>query len=186
MDEKMPFGIAYGPSNDRDEVIHSAHHVYHKLAQFHEENHHHSKVSSLSRVVNFDVIALIAYEPKSGKVIPAKLNAVKQLFRPDVHNELPLHAFVQSCDNIYKRLRYFRASVSNSSAIDKVLENMMDGIYWFVMIFLLLELLDFDPWTLLVSITSLLVSVSFAMGSSVSNYLEVRTSFAYFFSNSIV
>ena len=32
--------------------------------------------------------------------------------------------------------------------------------------------MQFDPYPLLVSITSLLVSVSFALGSSVSKYLE--------------
>jgi small-conductance mechanosensitive channel len=170
MDESHPFGEAFGPANTRDEAITSYHNVYRKLAKFESPN---------PSIVNFDVIALIANEnsinngDKHGKINAAKLQTVRKLFRPDARNELPLFAFVQSCDAVYKRLRYFRASVSNSSAIDKVLENMINIIYWFIMIFLLLELIDLDPWTLLVSITSLLVSVSFAMGSSVSNYLEV-------------
>ena len=164
MDETHPFGYAFGPTSTRDEAIGSYHDVYMKLAKF--DGHH-------SNMVNFNVIALIAND-SNGVPIPAKLHAVQKLFRPDARNELPLLAFVQSCDAVYKRLRYFRASVNNSSAIDKVLQDMINGIYWFIMIFLLLELLDLDPWTLLVSITSLLVSVSFAMGSSVSNYIEVR------------
>jgi small-conductance mechanosensitive channel len=164
MDESHPFGAAFGPAANRDQAIASYHNVYVKLAKF--DGHE-------NPVVNFDVIALIAND-SNGVPIHDKLQAVKKLFRPDARNELPLLAFVQSCDAVYKRLRYFRASVNNSSAIDKVLQDMINGIYWFIMIFLLLELLNLDPWTLLVSITSLLVSVSFAMGSSVSNYIEVR------------
>lgn len=169
MDESHPFGDAFGPASTREEAIEAYHHVYLKLAKFDSDD---------SKIVNFDVIALVAND-ENGVPIHAKLHAVRKLFRPDARNELPLYAFVQSCDAVYKRLRYFRASVSNSSAIDKVLENMINAIYWFIMIFLLLELLDLDPWTLLVSITSLLVSVSFAMGSSVSNYLEVCTLSGY-------
>jgi small-conductance mechanosensitive channel len=37
---------------------------------------------------------------------------------------------------------------------------------------MLLSLLEFNPWALLVSLTSLLVSVSFALGPSVSKYVE--------------
>jgi hypothetical protein len=52
---------------------------------------------------------------------------LKRLFRPDRFNELTLLAFVQACDSVYKRLRYFRASVGNSSVIDRWLEQIIDG-----------------------------------------------------------
>ena len=38
---------------------------------------------------------------------------------------------------------------------------------------LILAIMQINPWPLLVSMTSLLVSVSFALGSSVSKYVEV-------------
>lgn len=76
---------------------------------------------------------------------------------------------------MYKRLRYFRASVSNASVIDNELERIFNCVYAFVLILLLLAILNLNPWPLLVSMTSLLVSISFALGSSVSKYVEVST-----------
>lgn len=63
-------------------------------------------------------------------------------------------------------------SVGNASVIDKVLEDIANGVFFFILILLLLSLMQYNPWTLLVSITSLLVSVSFAMGQTVSKYVE--------------
>jgi hypothetical protein len=164
MDESRPFGEAYGPASDRDEAIESAHKVFWKLTKFDGDDSSHS--------LCFDVLSLIANDENGAPVI-AKLKALKKLFRPDFRNELPLLAFVQSCDNVYKRLRYFRASVSNSSAIDQVLENIVNCFFVFILTLLVLEVMNFDPWTLLVSMTSLLVSVSFALGPSVSQFVEV-------------
>ena len=45
----------------------------------------------------------------------------------------------------------------------------------FVLGLLLLSFMQINPWTLLVSMTSLLVSVSFALGPSVSKYVEVSS-----------
>jgi small-conductance mechanosensitive channel len=75
---------------------------------------------------------------------------------------------------VFKHLLFFRASVRNNSVIDNVLESTINGIYYFVMSLLLLSFMEINPWPLLVSLTSLLVSVSFALGSSVSKYVEVR------------
>jgi hypothetical protein len=94
MDESHPFGAAYGPAGDRDEAIKSAHKVFFQLTKADD-------VDS-PRLLNFDVLALIASD-ENGKEIPAKFQALKSLFRPDARNELPLLAFVQSCDSLYKR-----------------------------------------------------------------------------------
>jgi hypothetical protein len=72
--------------------------------------------------------------------------------------------FVQSCDSLYRRLTYFRASVQNSGSLDRVLEGGINGVYYFVLALFLLSVLRFNPWSLLLSITSLLVSFSFAFG----------------------
>lgn len=134
MDESHPFGAAYGPAGDRDEAIKSAHNVFFQLTKGDD-------VDS-PRLLDFKVLALIASD-ENGKQIPAKLQALKNLFRPDCRNELPLLAFVQSCDNVYKRLRFFRASVSNSSALDEVLENILNCIFGFILSLMILEILQF-------------------------------------------
>jgi len=74
---------------------------------------------------------------------------------------------------VYKRIRYFRASVGNASVIDGVLERIINGFFYFVLVLALLTFLQINPWPLLVSMTSLLVSVSFALGPSLSKSVEV-------------
>lgn len=126
-----------------------------------------------SLALPFETIALGAIDA-NGLVDEAKYNAYHRVFRPDAQNELPLSFFIQSIDNVFKHLLFFRASVRNNSVIDNVLESTINGIFYFVMSLLLLSFMEINPWPLLVSLTSLLVSVSFALGSSVSKYVEVR------------
>lgn len=122
--------------------------------------------------LSFDTIALGALD-EEGMVDEAKYNAFKRVFRPDACNELTMQFFIQSIDSVYKHLLFFRASVRNNSVIDNVLESIVNGIFYFVMTLILLTFMQINPWPLLVSLTSLLVSVSFALGSSVSKYVEV-------------
>lgn len=103
-----------------------------------------------------------------------KSKELKRLFRPDRNNEITMLAFVQSCDSIYKRLRFFRASVGNSSVIDKVMEDMLDILFNSALGMVLLTMLGFNPYPLLVTISSILVSFAFAFGASASMYMEVR------------
>ena len=47
------------------------------------------------------------------------------LFSYTAKNAVSLLHFVQSCDGVYRKLRYLRASVGNSTLIDSVLENIV-------------------------------------------------------------
>ena len=69
-------------------------------------------------------------------------------------------------------MRYFRASVGNASVIDHALESIVDGFYNFILCLVMLSILQINPWPLLVSISTLLVSVSFAVGPSAAKYIE--------------
>lgn len=162
MDETHPFGEAFGPSTNRDECIVSAQTIYSKLM----------KLAPETKTLPFSVLALLAVGG-DGKEDTAKKTVIRRIFTPDHSEMMPLLAFVQSCDGIYKRFRFFRASVGNASVIDKVLENIANAFFFFLLALMLLSLLEFDPWTFLVPITSVLVSFSFALGSSISRYVEV-------------
>jgi small-conductance mechanosensitive channel len=122
-------------------------------------------------VLSFDVISLLAIDP-DGVEDESRKRILKRLFRPGIFNEVTLLAFVQTCDSVYKRLRYFRASVGNSSVIDQVLEQIIDGVFYFVLLLSILCLLKYNPWTLLVSLSTLLFSTAFAIGPSLSRYIE--------------
>lgn len=130
------------------------------------------KLEPGSGVLSFDVIVLLAIDA-CGVENEAKKKGLKRLFHPDHYYEIPLLAFVQACDSVYKRLRYFRASVGNSSLIDRVLEQLIDCLFYFVLALVVLAVLHINPWTLLVSISTLLVSFAFAVGPSASKYIEV-------------
>jgi len=79
---------------------------------------------------------------------------------------------LQSCDTVYKRFRFFKASVSNASVIDNQLERIVNYFFWLIQGMMVLFIMQINPWPLLVSMTSLLVSVSFALGPSLSKYVE--------------
>ncbi|KAL3923937.1 MAG: hypothetical protein SGARI_006123 [Bacillariaceae sp.] len=73
---------------------------------------------------------------------------------------------------MYKKLRYFRANVGNASVIDHALEKIVDAAFSFALMLVLLSVMRVNPWPLLVSLSTLLVSVSFAVGSSASKWFE--------------
>jgi hypothetical protein len=162
MDESHPFGESFGPATTRDECIASAHSVYYRLL----------KLTPDIDVLSNEVLSMLAQDEDGNEIVPKQV-ALKRLFRPDRYNQLPLLAFLQSCDTLYKKLRYFRASVGNASVIDHILEWQFDSLFAFVLFLVILTMLNFNPWPLLVSMSTLLVSFSFAMGASASKYIEV-------------
>ncbi|GAX25540.1 hypothetical protein FisN_28Hh008 [Fistulifera solaris] len=162
MDESHPFGEAFGEAAKRDDCIMSAHELYLKLM----------KLSPNEKELPFETLALIAQSPEDKEESHYKRGALLKLFRPDKNKKVPLLAFIQACDTLYRRLRYFRASVGNATVIDHVLEDVCDYLVAFVLFLVSLSILNFNPWPLLVSMSTLIVSFSFAVGNSASKYIE--------------
>lgn len=158
MDDHYPFSFSFGAASTRVECVKSAQQTFRRL-------------SGSKRHVSFDIIALLAAD-EEGYLDHQKKTELKRLFRPDRNGNLSMLAFVQSCDAIYKRLRFFRASVGNSSVIDKALEDMLDTVFNFILGIILLTLLGFHIYPMLVSISSLLLSCAFAFGASAALYME--------------
>lgn len=162
IDETQPFGRSFGPAGDRGACIESAQRLFHRLLKL-----------SPGAAVPFSTISLAAIdERRPGSVDEMKAMALQRLFQPDARNMLPLAPFIQSIDAVYKKIRCFRASVANASVIDNVLERIFNGLFFFGLGLLMLSFMQINPWPLLVSMTSVLVSVSFALGPSVSKYVE--------------
>ena len=155
MDERFPFGVDFGPASHRDECLQSSTIIFDELCKL-------SPVGGAERV-EFSILALLA-ESENGERDEIKRATLRRLFRPHTDGCLTRFMFVQSCDNLFRRLTYFRASIQNSSSLDQVLESGINYIYYFVLAMFLLSVLRFDPWSLLLSITSILVSFSFAFG----------------------
>jgi hypothetical protein len=163
IDDTNPFGEAFGVASCRDQVLNSAELVYHRLLKLCPDRCN----------LSYEVFEMLVDDDDGKLVNDAKKKALKRMFRPDANLELSMLAFLQSCDSLYKKLRFFRASVGNASVIDKALEGMLNGIFYFILVLIILSIVRINPWPLLVSISTLLVSVSFAVGSSASKYIEV-------------
>ena len=162
MDLEYPFSEAFGSASTREELIASAQIVYRRLLN----------LSPGATALPTIVISALA-DNGDGTMDKGKVKALRALFRPDADNEIPLLAFIQSCDTVYKKLRFFRASVGNSSVIDKVLENIIDTVYGIALGLVILSLLKLDPWPILVSMSTLLVTFAFAVGPSAAKSIEV-------------
>jgi small-conductance mechanosensitive channel len=101
-----------------------------------------------------------------------KKRAMGNMLRPDRHDDISLVSFVQTCDTVYKKLRMFRASVGNSSVIDHVLESIINIGFDFALGLIVLSFLKVNPWPLLVSLFTLLVAGSFAIGRTCAKAVE--------------
>ncbi len=161
LEDTHPFGLSFGPAVSRDSCIKSAKALYRRLLA----------LTPGSPVLHFDVIGVLAYNADDS-FDEKKAKELVKLFRPDKNDEISLLAFVQSCDSAYKKLRYLRAGVGNSTLIDNVLENFFNGVFSLCLALAVMTILQMNPWTLLVSMSTVIVSFAFAFGPSVANIVE--------------
>lgn len=161
MDLEHPFSESFGPASNRDELLTSAQAAYTRLLV----------LSEGATILPFSVLAVLV-ENEDGTIDKRKRKSLKKIFPADRRGNVSLFSFVMGCDTVYKKLRYFRASVGNSSVIDKVLEDIVDTLFFFVLIILILSLLNLNPWPLLVSTSTLMVTFAFALGPSAAKAIE--------------
>jgi hypothetical protein len=166
MDLDYPFSEAFGLASTRDEMIVSAEAVYYRLRV----------LSPDTSMLSFSNVFQLLLE-EDGTEDKIKKRALRNLFRPDADGQLSLVSFVQSCDAAYKKIRYFRASVGNASVIDHVLESIIDAFFFLCLGLIGLSMLNFNPWPLLVSLSTLMVAGSFAIGPTCAKAIEVSYCF---------
>ncbi|KAL3920631.1 MAG: hypothetical protein SGILL_003161 [Bacillariaceae sp.] len=161
MDIDWPFSESFGRAATRNEMILSAEVVYNRLMNLSTEHD----------ILSYSVFQILLLQ-EDGSEDKDKRKALRNLFRPDGDDNLPMLSFVQACDNVYKKIRYFRASVGNASVIDQVLESIIDVVFYFTLGLLVLSILNLNPWAILVSLSTLLVTASFAVGPSAAKAIE--------------
>lgn len=119
MDDSRPFGKDFGPAGTREENVASANTAFQRLLRLSDTNRH--------QELPFEVLALLTMDASGTQDLPKK-NALRKLFRPKKNDKLSKFIFIQVCDSIYKRLRYFRASVGNASVIDNVRRGLLRNL----------------------------------------------------------
>eukprot|EP00536_Pseudo-nitzschia_multiseries_P006518 jgi/Psemu1/255455/estExt_Genewise1Plus.C_1390082 len=161
MDLDYPFSEAFGPASTRNEMITSAEAVFRRLI----------KLSRNSDTLNFSAFEFL-FLNDDGEEDEKKKKKLTNMFHPDPNGDIQMLVFVQACDTLYRKLRLFRASVGNSSVIDTVLESIIDPIFFFCLTTILMAILKFNPMTMLVPMSSLLLAGSFVFGSTCAKAFE--------------
>lgn len=173
MDNMMPFTESYGPADTRINCVNSAKRLFRKLKLYAAEKYP-TETKKYPRLLPYRVLSeLCEHLTKNENHEQDQLQkSLKKLFHPGKNHLLSLQSFVISCDNVYKRLKNLRASVANSSAIDIVLGDMFNIVFYFLVGLLVMVILNMNPFGLLLSITSVIVSFAFALGPTVSTLIE--------------
>jgi len=161
IDVTHPFSRAFGLAGDRKSCVESAQEVFKRLLL-----HTPDETS-----IPFETISIVGLDDY-GDLEEAKTKDLVKIFRPGADGKLSMLDFVKSCDAIYREFRTFRAAVANSSILNNAYEKIIDGVFYFLMGVLILLIFELDVWTLLVSISSLVVSFAFAFGAAVSKFTE--------------
>ncbi|KAG7373470.1 mechanosensitive ion channel [Nitzschia inconspicua] len=158
-----PFSYQFGLADTREHCIESAQDVYAKLIL--ERN------GTESQMLRFETLALIALS-SNGQIDQAKAKDLVRVFRPDRQGNLSVLDFIKSVDIVYKEFRFLQASIENSSQIDKSFENLVNVVFYAIVISFILSQLGFDPFSLFLSLSSVVLAFAFAIGSASAKYFE--------------
>lgn len=102
----------------------------------------------------------------------SKARDMVKLFRPDRQGQLSMLDFVKSVDSVFKELRLLQASIENSSQIDHAFENILNIVFYTVVVIVIFAALGLDPLAIFLSLSSLILGFSFMISNASSKYFE--------------
>ena len=108
MEGPFPFSHAYGLADSREHCITSAIRVYKRLLKFVPQDE--------EPTLLYDVIGALAYH-SNGEWDEKRALELMRFFTPDKDYRMSRNAFVQSCDQVYKKMVFLKASMNNSSKV---------------------------------------------------------------------
>jgi hypothetical protein len=167
MNTDFPFTASFGLADTRENCVASSQDVYQRLLLKHEDENY--------GVLKFDTFAVVALKRK-GVLDMEKIKELIRVFRPNRDGSLNMLDFVRSVDSVYKELRLLRATVASSSKIDKALESIMNVFFYAIMVVIILSQIGFDPLTLFLSLSSVILAFAFIIGSASAKYFDVSSS----------
>jgi hypothetical protein len=162
MSNDYPFSIAFGLADTRDTCIQSSQLVYDDLLL-------HTPGEETLKFVTLSVLA----KDDEGRIDEIKVKDLIRLFRPDREGQLSKIDFIKSVDNVYKSMRLLRASIAAAAKIDSAFETMFNVGFYVVMACIALSILGFDPLTLFLSLSGIIVSFAFMIGTAAAQFFQV-------------
>lgn len=124
------FSLSFGPTHTRDACIESSQHTYARLHSSTPEEQH----------LHFETLGLLTVNA-TGNVDEEKAKELVKVFRPRRDGILTMLDFVKSVDSVYKEFRLLQASIQNSSQIDRAFENLINVVFYTVVVTTILFLL---------------------------------------------
>jgi hypothetical protein len=164
MDLSYPFSAAFGLADTRENAIKSAQGVYDRLLL--------GNPAPDRDVLQFQTMIDAVREGPSQQLDEALVKDLIRIFRPDRQGRLELIDFVRSVDSIYKELKMLRASIHSSAAIDTAFEWLINIVFYFIVFCIVLAAWGLDPLALFLSLSSVLLALTFAIGGSSAKYFE--------------
>ena len=162
METDFPFSASFGLADSRLNCVASAQEVYKRLL-LSDPNF---------STLEFETLATIALR-RNGELDTEKVKDLIRIFRPERDGTLSLVDFARSVDSVYKELRLLRATVYSSSKIDKALENILNIVFYAIMVTIILSQIGFNPLSLFLSLSSVILAFAFMIGSASSRYFDV-------------
>jgi hypothetical protein len=159
--DTYPFTYSFGPAATRVQCVESAQKLYERICT----------ISQQSDNVTFETLALTALRP-DGSIDEAKAKDLVRVFRPNRDGTLSMLDFVKSVDAVYKEFRLLQASIENASMIDRAFERIVNVVFYALILVIIVAALGFDPLSLFLSMSSVILAFAFVIGSASSKYFE--------------
>eukprot|EP00814_Leptocylindrus_danicus_P010449 CAMPEP_0116027486 /NCGR_PEP_ID=MMETSP0321-20121206/14680_1 /TAXON_ID=163516 /ORGANISM="Leptocylindrus danicus var. danicus, Strain B650" /LENGTH=437 /DNA_ID=CAMNT_0003500895 /DNA_START=56 /DNA_END=1371 /DNA_ORIENTATION=+ len=164
LEDPYPFSFNFGLANTRENCAQSSKEVYRKLLRHTPEED----------VLPFDTLGILVRH--GNEVDESQAKTLVKVFQCDLSgyvSETDSETdFIQGCDNVYKQLRLLYAALKNSQRLDYVLENIINCIFFTILTFVLLSVVGIDPFSVLLSFTTIFLSFTFAFGATAAKYTE--------------
>jgi hypothetical protein len=172
LNSNVPFSQAFGITKNRVQVINGCQRLYKKLLkqQRHVQRHDNAQRPFDPRL-QFNTVALTALT-SDGILNPPLTKDFVTLFRPTREGYLTPRDFCKSIDSLYKELRKLRASIANEGRMNTASEQILNVIFYSILVVIGLSVIRIDPVALFGLMASLIVGFSFMISGASSDYFR--------------
>ena len=161
LDGNHPLSVPFGLADTQKHCVESSQKVFKRLMLKNPE----------SEVLKFETLLIIALN-EDGTLDRRKAKSLKRLFRPQRNGDITLLDFIKTCNDVYKRIKMFRAKTLNSAQLDDAFGQLINVVFFFGLSLIALGILGVDPFDVFISMTGILVPLAFLFNDAGSQYFQ--------------